>query len=48
VLAEKGKQDGEEMATVVGEEEAATPAPAKKTARAQKKSAGRHKKGAAR
>ena len=50
VLAEKGKQDQEEMATVVGEEQAAAPAPApgKKTAKAQKKSGGRRKKVAAR
>jgi large subunit ribosomal protein L22 len=50
VLAEKGKQDQEEMATVVGEEQAAAPAPAprKKAAKAQKKSGGRRKKVAAR
>jgi large subunit ribosomal protein L22 len=50
VLAEKGKQDQEEMATVVGEEQAAAsaPAPRKKAAKAQKKSGGRRKKVAAR
>jgi large subunit ribosomal protein L22 len=50
VLAEKGKQDQEEMATVVGEEQAAAsaPAPGKKAAKAQKKSGGRRKKVAAR
>src|SRR5215472_2455051 len=46
VLAEKGKQDQEEMATVVGEEEAPAQAaaPKKKAASAKKKSAGRRKK----
>ncbi|MGE5324734.1 MAG: 50S ribosomal protein L22 [Actinomycetota bacterium] len=53
VLAEKGKQDGAEMATVVGEEEAAAPAKSapKKKARAagaKKKSAGRKKTAGAR
>lgn len=44
VLAEKGAQDHEALATVVGEEEAATPAKAparKKAAVAKKKPAGR-------
>lgn len=53
VLAEKGKQDGAEMATVVGEEEASAPAKtgAKKKARsagAKKKSASRKKTAGAR
>jgi large subunit ribosomal protein L22 len=53
VLAEKGKQDGAGMATVVGEEEAAAPAKTagKKKARsagAKKKSAGRKKTAGAR
>lgn len=44
VLAEKGKQNGAAMATVVGEEETAAPAktaPKKKAAGAKKKSAGK-------
>jgi large subunit ribosomal protein L22 len=53
VLAEKGAQNGAEMATVIGEEEAAAPAKAapKKKARAagaKKKSAGRKKTAGAR
>src|SRR5689334_8382264 len=53
VLAEKGRQDGAGMATVVGEEEAAAPkkAAGKKKARsvgAKKKSAGRKKTAGAR
>jgi large subunit ribosomal protein L22 len=52
VLAEKGAQNGAEMATVVGEEEAAAPAktaPKKKArAAAKKKSAGRKKTAGAR
>ncbi|HET9181077.1 MAG TPA: 50S ribosomal protein L22 [Candidatus Angelobacter sp.] len=54
VLAEKGKQDGAEMATVVGEEHSsasAKAAPKKKKARAagaKKKSAGRKKTAGAR
>ena len=49
VLAEKGKADQEELATVVGEEKAAAPAaaPKKKAASAKKKAAGRRKKAAA-
>lgn len=50
VLAEKGAQNQEEMATVVGEEEqAAAPAaaPKKKAVSAKKKSTGRRKKTAA-
>jgi large subunit ribosomal protein L22 len=50
VLAEKGKQDQEGLATVVGEEEAAAPAeaPKKKAVGAKKKASGRRKKAAAR
>ena len=49
VLGEKGAQNGEELATVVGEERAAAAAPAKKKAAgARKKSAGRKKTAAAR
>ena len=51
VLAEKGKQNGAAMATVVGEEETAAPAktaPKKKAAGAKKKPAGRKKTAGAR
>jgi large subunit ribosomal protein L22 len=51
VLAEKGKQNGAAMATVVGEEETTAPAkaaPKKKAAGAKKKSAGRKKTAGAR
>jgi large subunit ribosomal protein L22 len=51
VLAEKGKQNGAAMATVVGEEETAAPAkaaPKKKAVGAKKKSAGRKKTAGAR
>jgi large subunit ribosomal protein L22 len=51
VLAEKGAQNKQELATVVGEEETASPAkaPAKKKAlAAKKKTAGKHKAAAAR
>ena len=51
VLAEKGKQNGAGMATVVGEEETAAPAkaaPKKKAASTKKKSAGRKKTAGAR
>jgi large subunit ribosomal protein L22 len=46
VLAEKGAQNKEDVATVVGEEETAAPAaaPKKKAASAKKKSAGRRTK----
>ena len=47
VLAEKGGQNQEEMATVVGEEKTVAPAPRKKAASAKKKSAGRGKKAVA-
>jgi large subunit ribosomal protein L22 len=47
VLAEKGAQNQEEMATVLGEEHAAEAAPKKKAASAKKKPAGRRKKTAA-
>lgn len=49
VLAEKGAQNQEELATVVGEEESAAPAaaPKKKAASAKKKTVGRRKKTAA-
>ena len=47
VLAEKGAQSHEELATVVGEEHEAAPAKAKKKAAAgKKKPAGKHKKAA--
>src|SRR5262249_47423550 len=51
VLAEKGAENREEMATVVGEEEAAAPAKGagkKKAVGAKKKSAGKRKTAAAR
>ena len=49
VLAEKGAKDQDELATVVGDEEATAQAaaPKKKAASAKKKSAGRRKKAAA-
>jgi len=47
VLAEKNKQNGQSLATVVGEQSAAAKAPAKKKAVAKKKSAGASKKKAA-
>jgi large subunit ribosomal protein L22 len=49
VLAERGAQNHEELATVVGEEPAAAPAKTKKKAAggAKKKPAGKHKKTAA-
>jgi large subunit ribosomal protein L22 len=47
VLAEKNKQNGQSLATVVGEERAAAKAPAKKKAVAKKKAAGAGKKKAA-
>ena len=49
VLAEKGAKDQDELATVVGDEEATAQAaaPKKKAASAKKKSAGRRKKTAA-
>jgi large subunit ribosomal protein L22 len=47
VLAEKNKQNGQSLATVVGEQSAAAKAPAKKKAVAKKKAAGASKKKAA-
>jgi large subunit ribosomal protein L22 len=44
VLAEKNKQNGQSLATVVGEASAAAKAPAKKKAVAKKKAAGAGKK----
>jgi large subunit ribosomal protein L22 len=44
VLAEKNKQNGQSLATVVGEQSAAAKTPAKKKAVAKKKSAGASKK----
>ena len=44
VLAEKNKQNGQSLATVVGETSAAAKAPAKKKAVAKKKAAGAGKK----
>jgi large subunit ribosomal protein L22 len=46
VLTEKGKQDRKDLATVVGEDQAAAPV-AKKKAPGKKKAAAKHKKAAA-
>src|SRR5260370_38039065 len=48
VLAEKGVQNHEDVATVVGQEETAAPAKKKKAVAAKKKPAAKHKKAAAR
>jgi len=47
VLAQKGAADREQLATVVGEEQAAAPAKTKKRVVAKKKPAAKHKKAAA-
>jgi large subunit ribosomal protein L22 len=47
VLAEKGTQNHEELATVVGEEQAAAPAKTKKKAAVKKKPEAKHKRAAA-
>jgi len=47
VLAQKGAADREQLATVVGEEQAAAPAKTKKRAATKKKPAAKHKKAAA-
>jgi large subunit ribosomal protein L22 len=44
VLAEKGTQNHEELATVVGEEQAAAPAKTKKKAAVKKKPVAKHKR----
>jgi len=47
VLAQKGAADREQLATVVGEEQAAAPAKTKKRVATKKKPAAKHKKAAA-